>query len=111
VRVPEQATPDRVEAARQRAQKALNEARFGADFAGVAASYSDAPDALQGGALGWRSHERLPELFANALAGCSPGRPATFCAAPPASTSSSWSTGAAPRSTARRWSRRACGTS
>jgi len=74
VRVPEQATPDRVDAARQRAQKALNEARFGADFAGVAASYSDAPDALQGGALGWRSHERLPELFANALAGLQPGQ-------------------------------------
>ena len=82
VRVPEQATPDRVEAARQRAQKALNEARFGADFAGVAASYSDAPDALQGGALGWRSHERLPELFANALAGLQPGQTSDILRSP-----------------------------
>ncbi|HVJ11517.1 MAG TPA: peptidylprolyl isomerase [Burkholderiales bacterium] len=73
VRVPEQSTPERVEAARQRAQKALDEARAGADFASLAASYSDAPDALQGGALGWRSHDRLPELFSNALAHLQPG--------------------------------------
>ncbi len=73
VRVPEQSTPERVEAARQRAQKALDEARAGADFASLAASYSDAPEALQGGALGWRSHDRLPELFANALAHLQPG--------------------------------------
>ncbi len=73
VRVPEQATPERIEAARGRAQKALNEARVGADFASLAASYSDAPDALQGGALGWRSHDRLPELFSSALALMQPG--------------------------------------
>jgi peptidyl-prolyl cis-trans isomerase SurA len=73
VRVPEQASPERIEAARARAQKALAEARAGADFASLAASYSDAPDALQGGALGWRSHERLPALFSGALAGMQPG--------------------------------------
>jgi peptidyl-prolyl cis-trans isomerase SurA len=74
VRVPEQSGPERVEAARARAQKAFSEARAGADFASLAASYSDAPDALQGGALGWRSHERLPELFASVLATLQPGQ-------------------------------------
>jgi len=73
VRVPDQATPERIEAARARAGKALAEARAGADFASLAASYSDAPDALQGGALGWRSHDRLPELFSSALAAMQPG--------------------------------------
>jgi peptidyl-prolyl cis-trans isomerase SurA len=73
VRVPEQSAAERIEAARARAQKALAEARTGADFASLAASYSDAPDALQGGALGWRSHERLPELFSGALAALQPG--------------------------------------
>jgi len=73
VRIPEQASPERIEQARARAQKAMAEARAGIDFAAVAASYSDAPDALQGGALGWRTHERLPELFAAALGRMQPG--------------------------------------
>jgi peptidyl-prolyl cis-trans isomerase SurA len=73
VRVPEQASPERIAEARGRAEKALAEARAGGDFARIAASYSDAPDALEGGALGWRAHERLPELFALALAALKPG--------------------------------------
>ncbi len=73
VRIPEQASPERIEAARAKAQKALADARSGIDFAAVAASYSDAPDAIGGGALGWRTQERLPEIFANAVAGMKPG--------------------------------------
>jgi len=73
VRVPEQADAERIEAARTRAQKAFDEARAGGDFARVAASYSDAPDALQGGAIGWRGHDRLPELFSGTLAAMKPG--------------------------------------
>src|SRR5688572_2762010 len=57
VRVPEQASPERIQEARRRAEKALAEVRSGASFGQVAASYSDAQDALQGGALGWRSHD------------------------------------------------------
>lgn len=67
VRLPEQASPERIEQARLRAEKARAEAAAGADFAKVAASYSDGPDALQGGVMGWRAEERLPELFAGAL--------------------------------------------
>jgi peptidyl-prolyl cis-trans isomerase SurA len=54
VRIPEQASPERVDQARQRAEKARGEAASG-DFARVAASYSDAPDALRGGEMGWRA--------------------------------------------------------
>ena len=67
VRLPEQASPEQIDAARKKADKARAEAAAGTDFAKLAASYSDAPDALQGGAMGWRAEDRLPELFAGAL--------------------------------------------
>src|SRR6267142_2454381 len=73
VRVPEGASPERIRQARERAEQALAEVKGGAPFARVAASFSDAPDALQGGAIGWRSHDRLPELFSEVLAKMNPG--------------------------------------
>src|SRR3989440_1583179 len=73
VRVPEGASPERIRQARARAEQALAEAKSGVPFARVAASYSDAPDALQGGVIGWRTHERLPEIFAEALLHLKPG--------------------------------------
>ncbi|MEO8717583.1 MAG: peptidylprolyl isomerase, partial [Burkholderiales bacterium] len=73
LRVPEQARPEQVEQARARASQVRQEAQGGADFARLAASRSDAGDALQGGALGWRTPARLPELFAEALKGMQPG--------------------------------------
>jgi peptidyl-prolyl cis-trans isomerase SurA len=62
VRVPEQASPEQIQGKRAHAEKALEELKKMA-FAQVAASYSDAPDALQGGTLGWRTASRLPSLF------------------------------------------------
>jgi peptidyl-prolyl cis-trans isomerase SurA len=73
VRLPEQASPERIEAARGRGEKIIAEARQGGDFARLAAANSDAFDALQGGALGWRTHDRLPEAFAGALTRMNPG--------------------------------------
>jgi peptidyl-prolyl cis-trans isomerase SurA len=72
VRLPDQASPERIEAARAKAEKARAEALAGADFAKLAASYSDGPDALKGGELGWRSEDRLPELFTAALSAMQP---------------------------------------
>ena len=73
VRIPEQAAPERIEQARARAEKARADAMAGGDFARLAASTSDAADALQGGSLGWRAPSRLPELFADALKAMQPG--------------------------------------
>lgn len=73
VRVPEQATPAQVEARRARAEEVVKRLKEGTDFAQLAATYSDAPDALQGGAMGWRGEQRLPELFVEALKGLKPG--------------------------------------
>jgi peptidyl-prolyl cis-trans isomerase SurA len=73
IRLPDQASPERIALARGRAEKARDEARSGADFGRLAASYSDAGDALQGGQMGWRAADRLPELFAVALQAMKPG--------------------------------------
>jgi peptidyl-prolyl cis-trans isomerase SurA len=64
VLVPEQASPDQIEAKRARADEALKQIKGGAEFAQVAAGFSDAQDALQGGVLGWRAPARMPTVFA-----------------------------------------------
>jgi peptidyl-prolyl cis-trans isomerase SurA len=73
VSVPAQATPEQIEQRRQKAVAALLQLRGGANFAQVAAQFSDAPDALQGGNLGWRASSRLPPLFAETLERMKPG--------------------------------------
>ena len=73
VRLPEQAAPERIEQARVKAEKARVEAAAGGDFAQLSASVSDGADALQGGAMGWRAEDRLPELFSAALKTLRPG--------------------------------------
>jgi len=73
VLVPEQASPEQIQKQRARAEDALRQLRAGADFAQIAASYSDASDALQGGSLGWRSPARLPAIFVEALQSMNPG--------------------------------------
>jgi peptidyl-prolyl cis-trans isomerase SurA len=67
VSVPEQASSDQIDSRRQRAEEALRSIKSGADFAQVAAAFSDATDALQGGSLGWRTGARLPTVFAEAV--------------------------------------------
>lgn len=63
VRVPENASPEQIANRRARAEDVLRQLQGGADFARIAATYSDSVDALKGGELGWRNHERLPQLF------------------------------------------------
>lgn len=65
VSVPEQADPERIAKRESRAKEALQRLRQGEPFAQVAASFSDAQDALQGGSLGWRPMSRVPSLFAS----------------------------------------------
>jgi peptidyl-prolyl cis-trans isomerase SurA len=66
VRVPEQATADQIDTARRRAEQALGQLSSGVDFRQVAVALSDAPDALQGGNIGWRPEDRLPPVFVEA---------------------------------------------
>ena len=73
IRVPEQASPDQLMRIGQRARAALDQIRRGESFAKVAASYSDAPDGLAGGAMGARPLDRLPALYADAVKNLKPG--------------------------------------
>ncbi|MDR0480476.1 MAG: peptidylprolyl isomerase [Gallionellaceae bacterium] len=74
VMVPEQASADKIQASRQKADQALAQIQGGADFAQVAAGFSDANDAMQGGDLGWRAADRIPTLFLDAVRGLKPGQ-------------------------------------
>lgn len=74
VRVPENASPEQLAERRRRAEEALAQLRGGADFARVAAAFSDAPEALSGGSMGVRPQERWPQLFLDAIDGLRPGQ-------------------------------------
>jgi peptidyl-prolyl cis-trans isomerase SurA len=73
VRIPENATAEQIAERRKRAEGILQQLQAGGDFAKLAATYSDATDALTGGDLGWRSPDRLPQLFVDALANLKQG--------------------------------------
>lgn len=66
LRAPESASPEQLQKLRQRGEQALKRAQGGENFAVLTAAFSDAPDALQGGDLGWRALSRLPSLYADA---------------------------------------------
>jgi peptidyl-prolyl cis-trans isomerase SurA len=67
VLVPEQASPEQINAKRIVAQKALDQIKGGADFRQVSAGISDAQGALDGGPLGWRPAARLPQIFVESV--------------------------------------------
>jgi len=73
LRLPEQAAPEQLLRIRARAEQALLQVKRGDDFAKVAASFSDAPDALSGGSLGLRPLDRLPALYAEVGQKLKPG--------------------------------------
>ncbi|WP_296001685.1 peptidylprolyl isomerase [Rugamonas sp.] len=74
IRIPDNASADTIAARRVRAEEVMRQLRTGADFAKMAGTYSDASDALKGGEIGWRSPDRLPPMFAEALAKLKPGQ-------------------------------------
>ena len=78
VRIPENASPEQIAARKARADEVMRQLRTGADFAKIAATYSDASDALKGGEIGWRPANILPPLFADALTKLKPGQITTL---------------------------------
>lgn len=73
ITVPESAAPEKISAARTRAEQVRDELEKGADFKQLAVAHSQGQNALEGGGLGWRSGGQLPDLFVNALRELNPG--------------------------------------
>jgi peptidyl-prolyl cis-trans isomerase SurA len=73
IRTPEASAPEDLQKLRDKAEQALQRLQEGEDFAQVSARFSDAPNALEGGKLGWKSATQLPALFADALKPLQPG--------------------------------------
>jgi peptidyl-prolyl cis-trans isomerase SurA len=74
VAMPEGATPEQVETARGKAEgirKVIQEGEI--DFTAAAIRFSDAPQALEGGELGWRRYDQIPEAFSDLVAGMQVG--------------------------------------
>ena len=74
LRIPEGASSERIERERLRSEEILRQLERGVDFARLAAAFSDAPDALSGGVIGMRTADRLPQIFAQAVANLQPGQ-------------------------------------
>ncbi len=73
IRTPEDSSPETLQRLKTKAEDAIKKLQSGVSFAEVSASMSDAPNALEGGALGWKSAAQIPALFANALKGMQVG--------------------------------------
>ena len=58
----------------EKADDLYNQANGGADFGRLAATYSEGPEALNGGDLGFRSQDRLPQLFVDAVGALAVGQ-------------------------------------
>ncbi|HLD08957.1 MAG TPA: peptidylprolyl isomerase [Methylophilaceae bacterium] len=67
IRTPEESTPEDLQKLRSKADQALKQLQDGADFGQVSAKFSEAPDALEGGNLGWKTATQIPALFLEAL--------------------------------------------
>ncbi len=73
LRLPEGASAGQIERQRLRAEEIVRQLQAGADFGRLAAAFSDAPEAMSGGSLGWRAPDRLPQLFVDAVRSLNPG--------------------------------------
>ena len=75
VALPNGATPEQIATAQDKIDgiKALLD-RGEMDFQAAAVRYSDGPNALEGGDLGWRSADEIPSAFTNVVGGMQAGQ-------------------------------------
>lgn len=73
IRIPENASPEQIAGRRDRAEHVLQSLQGGGNFQQNAATYSDGDEGLNGGDMGWRTLDRLPTLFIEAVASLKTG--------------------------------------
>jgi len=74
VATPNGADAAQIQSAHDKAEKVKKEVDGGMDFTAAAIRYSSGQDALQGGDLGWRRYDEVPEAFAELVEGMQPGQ-------------------------------------
>lgn len=73
IATPEAANPDDIDKARQKAESVYKRVQYGSKFEDLAIKESDGRNALQGGDLGERKANELPQLFVDAVKDLKPG--------------------------------------
>lgn len=75
VATPDNASPAQVQAAQQKVEGIKSQIEHGAlTFAAAAVRFSNSPNALEGGDLGWRTANDIPPAFASTIAQMQPGQ-------------------------------------
>ena len=74
VAVPEGASAEQIQKAKEKSDDVKKQLDGGMDFTQAAIRFSNASDALEGGDLGWRRFDEVPEAFANLTEGMQPGQ-------------------------------------
>ncbi|MGB2831654.1 MAG: peptidylprolyl isomerase [Methylotenera sp.] len=67
IRTPEEGATEEIQKAKKKVDETVKALKAGTNFAKVSASFSDAPNALEGGNLGWKQGSQMPNLFLEAL--------------------------------------------
>lgn len=73
VTIPSGASAADIQTAQSKAEQALAAIKGGMAFKAAAIRFSDAPDALDGGDLGWRRIDEIPSAFVDTISGLKPG--------------------------------------
>lgn len=82
IAVSENATPQQLADAAERAQDVYQRAKSGEDFAKLAVAYSNSDTALTGGSLGWRKGTELPTFLSETILKLKPGEVSSPLRAP-----------------------------
>ena len=73
IALPDEPSSEELAAANKKAATIEQKLKAGADFKQLAVAQSNGDEALQGGDLGWRTPEQIPQVFVEAIQGLSTG--------------------------------------